>query len=72
MQEPCAFYKIKVTTLQSKTISPDQAPLFPQFSRKEYCAHPKSTYLRDTIGPSVPCGGDLEKCIISSEDRRAA
>ncbi len=72
MQEPCSFYKIKVTTLRNKTISSNRNLKHPHISRKEYCAHPKSKYLRNTTGPSVPCGGDLKKCIIPPEDRRSA
>jgi len=68
MQEPCAFYKIKVTTLQNKTISSNRDTEHPHISRKGYCAHPKSKHPRNTIGPSVPCGGDLEKCILPPED----
>ncbi len=70
MQEPCPFYKIKVTTLRNKTASSNRNLIHPHISRKAYCAHPKSGYLRNGIGPSVPCGGALEKCIIPPEDRR--
>jgi hypothetical protein len=70
VQEPCNFYKIKVTTLRDKT-NYDRNSGHPHTSRKGYCAHPKSKYPRNTIGPSVPCGGDLEKCIIPPEDWRS-
>ena len=72
MKEPCAFYKIKVTTLQRKTISPNRNSEHPHIYRIGYCAHPKSKYPRNTIHSGVPCGGDLEKCVISPEDRQAA
>jgi hypothetical protein len=71
MQEPCLFYKIKVITLRNKVISSNRNLWHPYISRKKYCAHPKSKYLRNTIGPSVPCGGDLEKCVIPPEDWRS-
>jgi hypothetical protein len=72
VQEHCAFYKIKVTALRNKTIPSNRNLKHPYTSRKEYCAHPKSKYPRNTIGPSIPCGGDLEKCVIPPEDRRSA
>jgi hypothetical protein len=68
--EPCPFYKIKVTILRNKTNSSNRNSTHPHTSRQEYCAPLKSKHPRNTIGPSVPCGGDLEKCVIPPEDRR--
>jgi len=42
MQEPCTFYKVKVTTLQRKTTSPNRNSEHPHIYRIGYCAHPKS------------------------------
>ena len=72
MPELCPFYKIKITTLRNKTISLTRNLLQPHVSRRGYCAHPKSKYPKNTSGPSVPCGGELEKCIIPPEDPRSA
>ena len=71
MSEVCLFYKIKITTLSNKTISSNRNLTQPPISRKGYCVHPKSKYPRNTFGPSVPCCGDLEKCIIPPKDRRS-
>lgn len=58
MQERCPFYKIKVTILRNKTVSSNHNLSHPHISRKEYCTHLKSKYLRYAIGPSIPCGGE--------------
>jgi hypothetical protein len=71
MPELCRFYKIKITTLRNKTNASNRNLKRPRVSRRGYCAHPKSKYPRNTTGPSVPCDGDLEKCIIPAEDRRS-
>jgi hypothetical protein len=72
MPDPCLLYRIKITTLRDKTISLIRNLLQPHVSRRGYCAHPESKYLRNTFGPSVPCCGELEKCIIPPEDRKSA
>ena len=71
MQEPCVFYKTKLTTLKGTTAASAPTTQQPQVFRKGYCAHPKSKHPRNAAGPSVPCGGDLEKCVIPAEEWRS-
>ncbi len=62
-QIACLFYRAENVCFPSMTMSADHGPIRVAIVCHGWCAHSKSRYKQQHIfGPSVPCGGDPEKC----------
>jgi len=62
----CQYYRIGVTTLDSKNPSSDLISIHRPVNLKEWCEHPRSKH--DWVFDKVPCAGDLEKCPLSPQE----
>jgi hypothetical protein len=64
--DPCAFYRSKEIITSKNPMPVDGNTRQYKIVRREWCLHPKAYGFQAVIGPSVPCRGDLEKCMIHS------
>lgn len=61
----CKHYKTEISTPESKTISSNRSHKKPEVYEKHRCNHPESLFpLKVIDARSVPCEGDVKKCVI--------
>ncbi len=71
MNASCKYYRILATTYKS-LFFPEKFPYYFRARLIEWCEHPNSTYPKNGKQEKIPCGGDLEKCVLISEGGRTA
>ena len=64
----CPYYHYSAITYKDPNL-PKAALHKPSVRIIEWCEHPNSPYPREGNFQILPCGGNLEKCIIPSEKR---